>query len=79
MVHRIDAHNYSESSFRASLMRTRCLQRPNRGEEPSVFFELEEHKVPQVCFRAGEYARSLTDFGMTVSEIGLFERGATTA
>jgi hypothetical protein len=46
-------------------MRTRFLQRPNRGEEPCACFELDRHKVPQSYSRAGEYARSLTDFGMT--------------
>jgi hypothetical protein len=46
-------------------MRTRFLQRPNRGEEPCACFELDRHKVPQSYSRVGEYARSLTDFGMT--------------
>jgi len=46
-------------------MRTRFLQRPNRGEEPCACFELDRHKVPQSYSRAGECARSLTDFGMT--------------
>jgi hypothetical protein len=38
-------------------MRTRFLQ-----------LELDKHKVPQPYSRAGEYARSLTDFGMTLVE-----------
>jgi hypothetical protein len=49
-------------------MRTRFLQRPNRGEEAFALFELDKHKVPQPYSRAGEYARSLTDFGMTLVE-----------
>jgi hypothetical protein len=46
-------------------MRTRFLQRPNRGEKPCAYFELDGHKVPQSYSRAGENARLLTDFGMT--------------
>jgi hypothetical protein len=48
-------------------MRARFLQRPNRAEEPCACacFELDRHKVPQSYSRAGEYARSLADFGMT--------------
>jgi hypothetical protein len=49
-------------------MRTRILQRPNRGEEPFALFESDKHKAPQSYSRAGEYARSLTDFGMTLVE-----------
>lgn len=52
------------TSFQASLMRTRFLQRPNKGEEPCACLELARHKVPQSYSRVGKHVRSLTDFGM---------------
>jgi hypothetical protein len=70
MVVQTNAYCYYQSSFRALLMRTRCLQRPNRGEEDCTSSSARKHKVPQSYSRAGECARSLTAFGMTVSRIG---------
>jgi tRNA uridine 5-carboxymethylaminomethyl modification enzyme len=58
----LDVCSSSEPSSRASSMRTRILQRPNRSEGPFVLANdnsmAEEHKVPPAYSRAGECARS---------------------